>query len=147
MSIAEREKQILRVSQQGFHPQLNEALTSKLKTEVVDTVKTVLESALKEEVTEFLKAREKKPYRSGYYYRGVNTQYGQISDLAVPKLREGNKEREWQILERYQRSLGNLLDWMCVLYVMGLSLRDLQEALYLILLKSTIGKCGEPDYS
>ena len=133
MSIAEREKQILRVSQQGFHPQLNEALTSKLKTEVVDTVKMVLESALKEEVTEFLKTREKKPYRSGYYYRGVNTQYGQISDLAVPKLREGNKEREWQILERYQRSLGNLLDWMCVLYVMGLSLRDLQEALYLIL--------------
>ena len=133
MSIAEREKQILRVSQQGFHHQLNEALTSKLKTEVVDTVKTVLESALKEEVTEFLKTREKKPYRSGYYYRGVNTQYGQISDLAVPKLREGNKEREWQILARYQRSLGNLLDWMCVLYVIGLSLRDLQEALYLIL--------------
>lgn len=133
MSIAEQEKQILRVRQQGFHPQLNEALNSKLKTEVVDTVKTVLESALKEEVTEFLKTREKKPYRSGYYYRGVNTQYGQISDLAVPKLREGNKEREWQILERYQRSLGNLLDWMCVLYVIGLSLRDLQEALYLIL--------------
>jgi transposase-like protein len=117
MSIAEQEKQILRVRQQGFHPQLNEALNSKLKTEVA----------------EFLKGKEKKPYRSGYYLRGVNTQYGQISDLAVPKLREGNKEREWQILERYQRSLGNLLDWMCVLYVMGLSLRDLQEALYLIL--------------
>ncbi|MGL5035301.1 MAG: hypothetical protein ACRC6M_16055, partial [Microcystaceae cyanobacterium] len=46
MSIAEREKQILRVSQQGFHRQLDEALTSKLKTEVVSTVKTVLESAL-----------------------------------------------------------------------------------------------------
>ena len=133
MSIAEREKQILRVSQQGFHRKLDEALTSKLKIEVVDTVKTVLESALKEEVTEFLKVKEKKPYRSGYYSRGVNTQYGQISDLAVPKLRERNKEREWQILERYQRSLGNLLDWMCVLYVMGLSLRDLQEALYSIL--------------
>jgi transposase-like protein len=133
MSIAEREKQILRVSQQGFYRQLDEALSSKLKIEVVSTVKMVLESALNEEVIEFLKTREKRPYRSGYYYRGVNTQYGQISDLAVPKLREGNKEREWQILERYQRSLGNLLDWMCVLYVMGLSLRDLQEALYLIL--------------
>ena len=60
MSIAEREKQILRVRQQGFHPQLNEALTSKLKTEVVDTVKTVLESALKEEVTEFIKAKREK---------------------------------------------------------------------------------------
>lgn len=132
MSIAEREKQILRVSQQGFHRQLDEALTSKLKTEVVSTVKTVLESALEEELIAFLETREKRPYRSGYYHRGINTQYGTINDLAVPKLREGNKEREWQILERYQRSLGNLLDWMCVLYVMGLSLRDLQEALYLI---------------
>jgi hypothetical protein len=35
-------------------------------------------------------------------------------------------EREWQVLQRYQRSLGNLLDWMCCLYVMELSLRDLQ---------------------
>ena len=35
MSIAEREKQILRVSQQGFHCQLDEALNSTLKTEVV----------------------------------------------------------------------------------------------------------------
>jgi len=133
MSIAEREKQILRVSQQGFHRQLDEVLSSTLKTEVVSTVKTVLESALQEEVKAFLETIEKRPYRSGYYYRGVNTQYREISDLAVPKLRERNKEREWQILERYQRSLGNLLDWMCVLYVMGLSLRDLQEALYLIL--------------
>jgi hypothetical protein len=48
------------VSQQGFHRKLDEALTSKLKIEVVDTVKTVLESALKEEVTEFLKGKEKK---------------------------------------------------------------------------------------
>jgi putative transposase len=58
--------------------------------------------------------------------------YGTIEQLQVPKLRERNSERQWQILERYQRSLGNLLDWMCCLYVMGLSLRDLQEALYFV---------------
>ncbi len=46
MSIAEREKQILRVSQQGFHRKLDEALNSKLKIEVVDTVKTVLRKCL-----------------------------------------------------------------------------------------------------
>jgi hypothetical protein len=53
------------VSQQGFHPQLGEILTSKLKAEVVAIVKTVLESALKEKVTEFLKTKEKETYRSG----------------------------------------------------------------------------------
>jgi transposase-like protein len=135
MSIAEREQQILRVKKQGFHKGLDEALADKLKTEVVSTVKTVLESALKEEVKAFLKPLmgKERPHRSGYYHRGLNTQYGQIQDLAVPKLRQRNREREWSILQRYERSLGNLLDWMCCLYVMGLSLRDLQEALYFIL--------------
>ena len=135
MSIAEREKQILRVKKQGFHRELDEALADKLTTEVVGTVKAVLESALDEEVKAFLKTLmgKEKPHRSGYYRRGLNTQYGRIHDLAVPKLRQRNREREWQILQRYERSLGNLLDWMCCLYVMGLSLRDLQEALYFIL--------------
>jgi putative transposase len=135
MSIAEREQQILRVKKQGFHRELDEGLAHKLTTEVVDTVKTVLESALDEEVKAFLKplTGKEKPHRSGYYHRGLNTQYGQVQDLAVPKLRQRNREREWQILQRYERSLGNLLDWMCCLYVMGLSLRDLQEALYFIL--------------
>jgi hypothetical protein len=50
----------------------------------------------------------------------------------VPKLRERNPERHWQSLARDQRSLGNLLDWLWCLYIMGLSLRDLQEALYLV---------------
>jgi transposase-like protein len=135
MSIAEREKQILRVKKQGFHRELDEALADKLTTEVVGTVKMVLESALDEEVKAFLKplTGQEKPHRSGYYRRELNTQYGRIRDLAVPKLRQRNREREWQILQRYERSLGNLLDWMCCLYVMGLSLRDLQEALYFIL--------------
>jgi len=135
MTIAEREQEILRVKKQGFHKELDEALAQKLTTEVVKTVKTVLESALDEEVKAFLKPLmgQEKPHRSGYYRRGLNTQYGRLQDLAVPKLRQQNREREWQILQRYERSLGNLLDWMCCLYVMGLSLRDLQEALYFIL--------------
>jgi transposase-like protein len=135
MSIAEREQQILRVKKQGFHKELDEALADKLTTEVVSTVKMVLESALDEEVKAFLKplTEKERPHRSGYYRRGLNTQYGRIQDLAVPKLRQRNGEREWSILQRYERSLGNLLDWMCCLYVMGLSLRDLQEALYFIL--------------
>jgi putative transposase len=135
MTIAEREQQILRVRQQGFHAELDKVLASKLNAEVVATVKAVLESALEEEVKAFLNKLMvgEKPHRSGYYGRGLNTQYGQITDLAIPKLRQRNPEREWQILQRYQRSLGNLLDWMCCLYVMGLSLRDLQEALYFIL--------------
>jgi transposase-like protein len=129
MSIAQREQQILRLKQQGCHAQLDAALSERLRTEVVSTVKAVLESALLQEVRGFLEQVEgEKPHRSGFYCRDVNTQYGHICALRVPKLRQRHREREWQILDRYQRSLGNLPDWMCCLYVMGLSLRDLQEA-------------------
>lgn len=47
----------------------------------------------------------------------------------MPKLRRGNKERDWKILTRYQRCLQYVLDELLYIYVLGLSLRDLQEAL------------------
>ena len=62
-----------------------------------------------------------------------STLYGRVLELLVPKLRWDNKKREWKILKRYQRALTSLLDWISYLYVMGLSLRDLQEALYFVL--------------
>jgi len=134
MNIAERKQQILRVKASSFQPELDEALEQALRTAVLGAVKTTLEAALKEEVKAALaQMGEERPRRSGYFQRGLDTQYGHLSDLRVPKLRQRNKEREWQILQRYQRGLGNLVNWLCCLYVMGLSLRDLQEALYFLI--------------
>jgi putative transposase len=133
MNIAEREQQILRVKASSFQPELDEALEQALRSAVLGAVKTTLEAALNEEVkAELAKMGKDRPRRSGYFQRGLDTQYGHLSDLRVPKLRQRNSEREWQILQRYQRGLGNLLNWLCCLYVMGLSLRDLQEALYFL---------------
>lgn len=133
MTIAEREAQIHRVKATSFQPELDEALEKTLRVAVIDAVKITLEAALNEEVkAELAKMGSERPRRSGYFQRGLDTQYGHLSDLRVPKLRERNGERQWQILQRYQRGLGNLLNWLCCLYVMGLSLRDLQEALYFL---------------
>jgi transposase-like protein len=133
MTIAQREQQIHRVKATSFQPELDEALEQALRVAVIDAVKVTLEAALNEEVkAELAKMGTQRPRRSGYFQRGLDTQYGHLSDLRVPKLRERNAEREWQILQRYQRGLGNLLNWLCCLYVMGLSIRDLQEALYFL---------------
>jgi len=114
MKIAEREQQILRVKAASFQPELDEALEQALRVSVLEAVKGVLEGALDEEVkAELAKLTEDKPRRSGYFQRGLDTQYGHVSDLRVPKLRRRNGEREWQILQRYQRGLGNLLNWLC----------------------------------
>ena len=134
MTIAIREEQILRIKEASFQSELNEALEKRIRDRVVATVKTIIEAALVEELEADLAERSgPKPRRSGYFARILDTLYGRIRELLIPKLRWGNKERDWKILKRYQRALPSLLDWLSYLYVMGLSLRDLQEALYFVL--------------
>jgi len=133
MTIAEREQQILRIKNASFQSELDEHLESHLRKQVVMAVQTTIEAALVEEVVADASIMNPKPRRSGYFQRTLDTQYGRINQLAVPKLRHSNKERSWRILERYQRSLRGLLDFAGYLYIMGLSLRDLQEALYFLL--------------
>lgn len=96
--------------------------------------KATLEAALVEELSA-ARARQSELLgrRSGYFTRVLDTEHGRIEQLRVPKLRSGNKERSWQILERYHRGIGSLMNFTLSLYVMGLSLRDLQEALYHLL--------------
>lgn len=134
MKISDREAQILRIQSTSFQPELSSALESKLRQAVVGVTKATLETALVEE----LSAARAQPSqslgrRSGYFTRVLDTEHGRIEQLRVPKLRRGNKERSWQILERYHRGLGSLMNFTLSLYVMGLSLRDLQEVLYHLL--------------
>ena len=134
MTIAEREVEILRVKTASDFSELNEELKQHIEAEVVVTVQAILEESLREEVTAHLaEMGTERPRRSGYYHRSLSTQYGHISQLSVPKLRRDNRQREWRILSRYSRCLTGLLDFAGYLYIMGLSLRDLQEALYLLM--------------
>lgn len=132
MTIASLAQQILRVKSASFQTELDEQLKQHLQQEVVAVVKTTIEAALAEEVSAQIETLNVPTRRSGYYQRRLDTQYGRIENLSVPKLRQGNKERTWLILDRYQRSLKGLMDFAGYLYIMGLSLRDLQEALYFL---------------
>lgn len=134
MKTSEREAQILRIQSTSFHPELSSALAAKLRQAVVGVTKATLEAALVEElISERVRQGKVLGRRSGYFTRVLDTEQGRIEQLRVPKLRHGNKDRSWQILERYHRGFGSLMNFTLSLYVMGLSLRDLQEALYHLL--------------
>ena len=133
MTVKEKEEQILRIKQASFQSELSEALQSQIRKRVVATVQAIIEEALVEEIKQDIEQLPCVARRSGYFSRILDTQYGRIDQLAVPKLRYGNKKRKWQILERYQRGVRGLIDTVGYLYTMGLSLRDLQEALYLLM--------------
>jgi hypothetical protein len=144
MTIAIRKEQIIRIKKASFQSELNEALEKRIRDRVVATVKTIIEAALVEELEADLAGWSgSKPRRSGYFSRILDTLYGRILELFVPKLRWGNKDREWKILKRYQRGLTSLLDWISYLYVMGLSLRDLQTRTF-VPQQYLDGQGGEP---
>jgi transposase-like protein len=132
-TVAEVKQQVGRIWQQTCHSELGDDLHTHLRQQALLGVQAALESALREEVVVY-RAQSSLPGMrlSGSYTRQVLTSHGLITDLQQPKLRCGNRERPWQILTRYQLSMQHVLDQALYLYTIGLSLRDLQEALYVV---------------
>lgn len=136
-TIAQLKQQVDRIWVASFHTDLADTLAAHLRRHALTGVKAALETALVEELEV-----HRQPYRqqvlpiplqrSGTYTRGVLTTHGFIPDLQVPKLRAGNRARTWQVLKRYQLAMPLLLDQALYLYTLGLSIRDLQEALYVL---------------
>jgi putative transposase len=133
MAIADVQMQIQRICRRTFQSELESALDAQLRVVAVTGVQAALEQALREELCTHLANQTVRPYRAGAFTRQVDTLYGRIPALRVPKLRTDNAAREWQILVRYQSALQGLLDRALYAYTLGLSVRDLQELLCLFL--------------
>jgi putative transposase len=138
-TIAKLETDIKRIWRHSFQAELDTALEQHMRAQALVGVQAALEAALVEELLaaraaaqEATGGRTADYYRAGTFQRRVLTRYGPIPDLHVPKLRQGNAARDWQILTRYQQAMPQVLDTLCYFYTLGLSLRDLQEGLYLI---------------
>ena len=136
-TIAQVKHQVDRIWYASFQTDLADPLASHLRRHALAGVQAALELALVEELE-----AHRQPYRqhslpvalqrSGTYTRRVLTTHGFIPDLHIPKLRGDNRARSWQVLTRYQLSMPLLLDQALYLYTLGLSIRDLQEALYVL---------------
>ncbi|MCP4685768.1 MAG: hypothetical protein GY867_10040 [bacterium] len=122
-----------------FHHPVSHELMKQLESEIQAVIRRVLNEALNKELDEHLgfgryeRTGEAKPpsrHRSGFFPRSLRTVWGPTG-VRVPKLRQGNKKRDWQVLERYERSFGPWLDLQLHMYRLGCSQRDLQEVLHL----------------
>lgn len=138
-TIAQMKQQVDRIWHQSFQTALADTLTQQLRQHALSGVRAALETALLEEVRAYQQSCRQSSaarlpasafQRAGTYSRRVLTSYGLIPDLRVPKLRSANRERSWHILRRYQLAMPEVLDQALYLYTIGLSIRDLQEALY-----------------
>ena len=140
---SELQTTIKRIWRHSFQSELDSALEQHLRAQALEGVQAALETALLEELllqrTAAIQALGNPVplpnhlYLSGSYTRQVHSLYGTIPQLRVPKLRAENGTREWHILTRYQQLMPQVLDRLGYLYTLGLSLRDLQEGVYLLL--------------
>ena len=140
-TIAQMKQQVDRIWSESFHTILADTLVVQLRQHAVAGVRAALETALVEELLAYRQTGRQPTgelllasafHRAGTYTRRVVTSYGFIPDLRIPKLRGGNRARPWHILTRYQLAMPGLLDQALYLYTVGLSIRDLQEALYVL---------------
>lgn len=130
---AQLRQQVDRVWAASFQTDLADTLAAHLRQQALVGVQAALEAALLEELDAHRQQHASTaPQRSGSYTRRVLTSHGFIPDLHVPKLRAGNRDRSWQVLRRYHLAMPLLLDQALYLYTLGRSLRDLQEALYVL---------------
>jgi len=102
-------------------------LSDLLENLVLDFVKEKLEMMMKEEIQNYLKVEhpEDQNSRNGYYPRSLDTRYGKITDLQVPRDRQG--EFHTQLFEPYQRREGWLEEAVIGMYKGGMSTRDVAK--------------------
>lgn len=100
----------------------------QLENTVRDFVKNKLEMLMREEIANFLTVEQPEDThntRNGYYTRTLETKFGKIDDLQVPRDRQG--EFQTQLFEPYQRRDGWLEEAVIRMYKGGMSTRELGD--------------------
>src|SRR5690606_21959082 len=111
----------------------NSGLENQLGNLLKEFVKEKLELIMREELKNFLKVErpDEKNSKNGYYQRSLDTRYGKIENLSVPRDRQGYFHT--QLFEPYQRRDGWLETAIIKMYQSGMSTREIGQFIERIL--------------
>jgi len=107
------------------------------KPEVLRLVKELMESTLKEDLMlhidrhPYQRMGDTATYRNGYYNRSLVTQFGTVSGIKVPRLREGIFSTK--VFRRYKRYQDIIEDLVEGVFLAGVSTRRVGEAVVKLL--------------
>ncbi|ARP41581.1 Transposase for insertion sequence element [Geobacillus thermodenitrificans] len=106
---------------------------NQLENAIRQFVKEKLELIMREEIKNFLEIEQAgtSNMRNGYYQRNLDTQYGRIEGLLVPRDRNG--EFQTQLFAPYQRHTGWLEEAIIRMYQSGMSTREIGKFIERIL--------------
>jgi len=112
-------------------PEVQLTFHQHLREQIRSAVQTVMEEVMREELTQFLGvawgecSASRRGYRNGTYTRDLATSSGQISDLHVPRDREGRFHT--QACERYSRYEPQVAEGLTQMFVAGVSTEKVGE--------------------
>jgi len=78
--------------------QIKEEIWQSIEDNIKNFAKTLIENILEQTIKDYLKldkyqrSQERQDYRNGHYERKMQTKYGTIEDLTVPRLRNSSTE-------------------------------------------------------
>ena len=104
-----------------------------INTHIRKLTKNLIEDTMDEEMISYQKReryqriRERMDYRNGYYKRNLDTTFGPIADISVPRSRHGLFKTA--VFERYHRRQRSVDDVICNVFLRGISTRDVAGAL------------------
>lgn len=112
---------------------------SQFENLVRSMIKEMLETMMKEELKQVIENKKKELHlhRNGYYTRDLDTRFGQIEDLKVPRDRQN--QFQTQFLSPYQRRDAWLEDAIVRMYASGMSTRDVAK-----FVKALVGHAYSP---
>jgi putative transposase len=97
-------------------------------------VKDLIEVSLDEEMIQYTQTQpyqragaNRMDYRNGYYCRNLDTTFGPIERITIPRSRQGLFKPS--VFKRYQRRQEAVNDVVCNVFLRGISTRDVAEAL------------------
>ncbi len=97
-------------------------------------VKNLIEVSLDEEMIQYMQTQpyqrtkeNRLDYRNGHYYRDLDTTFGPVERITVPRSRRGLFKPS--VFVRYQRRQQSVDDVVCNVFLRGISTRDVAEAL------------------
>ncbi|QWC21222.1 IS256 family transposase [Bacillus haikouensis] len=113
--------------------------SSMLESTVKEVLKEKLEFILQEEIKEVLKNEPvgEDNSRNGYYHRTLDTVYGRVEDLDVPRDRNG--EFQTELFEPYKRRMVAVDELVIQLYRHGVGVRQVGK-----IMKSLLGDSYSP---
>ena len=113
---------------------------SNLEDQVKYSVKDLIQQQINEEFNVFIgaswyqHAQERIAWRNGHWTRNLDTKYGLIEELCIPRARKKKKSAslkiEFSIFNRWQRFQEDLLEAILQAYLMGNTSHDVTELVH-----------------